>query len=284
MRIALLIVLLSPQSVAAATFVGQTSASFWVNEYYDGTGTSVQKFAPLSVTLSTDYRAIEWTLSFDVDLLMAGGPDQPFETWFRARGEITTDGPSDLTFPDASGVSSAGQYRLGGWTEWILRERIVDAVTTHESGLQSVGHFGGPDNHSLSVRKYPESVELRTNLMSISTWLSLGQITYSPDNYIRARILEPLSPYNIVLREVLPGDFNDSGVVDAADYTVWRDSPGIMSPILTSYDSWKSNFGKSAGSGSLEQVAVPEPTVLRIICVAVAALAMLAPNRVRECL
>jgi hypothetical protein len=69
------------------------------------------------------------------------------------------------------------------------------------------------------------------------------------------------------------GDYNNNGVVDAADYTVWRDSlgtttvlpndttPGIVSQA--DYDLWKSNFGMSAGSGaSLAASAVPEPGTL----------------------
>jgi hypothetical protein len=43
----------------------------------------------------------------------------------------------------------------------------------------------------------------------------------------------------------LPGDFNLNGIVDAADYVVWRNS--INTPA--EYETWRSNFGNSAGSG-----------------------------------
>jgi hypothetical protein len=65
------------------------------------------------------------------------------------------------------------------------------------------------------------------------------------------------------------GDYNDDGIVDAADYVVWRklngtlttlpndSTPGIVSPA--DYDEWKTNFGMTAG-GSASTAAVPEPT------------------------
>jgi hypothetical protein len=77
----------------------------------------------------------------------------------------------------------------------------------------------------------------------------------------------------------LPGDYNGNGVVDAADYTVWRDRfgqnvallnevDGVTPGIVTreDYDEWKARFGNTAGAGSgsgssaLAIDAVPEPT------------------------
>jgi hypothetical protein len=67
----------------------------------------------------------------------------------------------------------------------------------------------------------------------------------------------------------VPGDYNEDGVVDAADYTVWRDNIGA--PSLPNdaglgtvreahYWLWKSHFGATSGSGSGNAlVAVPEP-------------------------
>ena len=60
----------------------------------------------------------------------------------------------------------------------------------------------------------------------------------------------------------LPGDYNHDGKVDAADYVVWRKSNGSQSD----YNTWRSHFGQSAGSGaalpSAEPLsaAVPEPS------------------------
>jgi hypothetical protein len=67
------------------------------------------------------------------------------------------------------------------------------------------------------------------------------------------------------------GDYNDDGLVDAADYTVWRDTLAAGSTDLpnddtpgevdeTDYAVWKANFGMTAGSGAASNAAVPEPT------------------------
>jgi PEP-CTERM motif len=72
------------------------------------------------------------------------------------------------------------------------------------------------------------------------------------------------------------GDYNNNGIVDAADYTVWRDhlgqtAPGYVLPNdggqstgvvdAADYTFWKSRFGAISGSGagSLSSGAVPEP-------------------------
>ncbi len=67
-----------------------------------------------------------------------------------------------------------------------------------------------------------------------------------------------------------PGDYNGDGTVDAADYTVWRDSlgqSGIGLPADGSgngtvdesdYQVWKANFGTSSATASSATV-VPEP-------------------------
>ncbi len=65
-----------------------------------------------------------------------------------------------------------------------------------------------------------------------------------------------------VLSAGLPGDFNDDGTVDAADYTTWRDGLGTTY-TASDYDVWKAHYGETAGSGaSLSSAAVPEPSTL----------------------
>src|SRR6185436_19049683 len=49
-----------------------------------------------------------------------------------------------------------------------------------------------------------------------------------------------------VLSVGLPGDFNANGVVDVADYVVWRKRNGSQ----TDYNVWRSHFGQPPGSGS----------------------------------
>jgi arabinogalactan endo-1,4-beta-galactosidase len=87
-------------------------------------------------------------------------------------------------------------------------------------------------------------------------------------------LLPAIDEFPSLVEPILAGDYNDNGVVDAADYTVWRDhlgqnfqlpnevdgvSPGIVT--AADYTEWKLRFGDMlAGSGSIAQaIAVPEP-------------------------
>jgi hypothetical protein len=66
----------------------------------------------------------------------------------------------------------------------------------------------------------------------------------------------------------LAGDYNQNGVVDAADYVVWRKNDGRPA----GYDLWRANFGRTSGSGSgaSANAAVPEPLTVTMILFAAA--------------
>ncbi len=44
--------------------------------------------------------------------------------------------------------------------------------------------------------------------------------------------------------DALDGDFNADGIVDAADYIVWRKTDGSQA----GYDLWRTNFGRTVGA------------------------------------
>jgi hypothetical protein len=62
----------------------------------------------------------------------------------------------------------------------------------------------------------------------------------------------------------LPGDFNQDGAVDAADYVVWRKGLGDGTYTQDDYNTWRANFGApatgaAAAAHSPLPFAVPEP-------------------------
>lgn len=91
----------------------------------------------------------------------------------------------------------------------------------------------------------------------------------------------------------LPGDYNQNGTVDAADYVVWRKNEGTSSSLPNDpiggvigpaqYAQWRANFGQTAGSGSamMANAAVPEPATLIACLIAMAGsfLSQGRPNR-----
>jgi hypothetical protein len=77
------------------------------------------------------------------------------------------------------------------------------------------------------------------------------------------------------------GDFNADGIVDAADYTVWRKTLGQTGAGLAAdgngnhqvdpgdFDVWRAHFGQNvgggSGSGSDSHPAVPEPPAIVLL-------------------
>jgi hypothetical protein len=81
----------------------------------------------------------------------------------------------------------------------------------------------------------------------------------------------------------LGGDYNNDGIVDALDYTLWRNHLGQLVTLpndttpgevtAADYEVWKANYGESlfAGAGGLEVPVsnqVPEPSFLLLVAVA----------------
>ena len=109
---------------------------------------------------------------------------------------------------------------------------------------------------------------------------SLAGLVWNTSQLYTTGVLSVVSPG-------LPGDYNNNGVVDAADYTVWRDTLGQTGGGLAAdgnnngsiddgdYTVWKTNFGHHApGAGSSANAsanaAVPEPATIVLLIFAVA--------------
>jgi len=76
---------------------------------------------------------------------------------------------------------------------------------------------------------------------------------------------------------LLPGDYNDDGRVDLADYTRWRDALGAAPGTLANdpvggvigvdhYTTWKANFGAAAPAIAAD--AIPEPSTGGLLAIA----------------
>jgi hypothetical protein len=108
---------------------------------------------------------------------------------------------------------------------------------------------------------------LETFLLPVSTTQTIAvDATTSVDFTLTGQIFATAA--------LVAGDYNLNGIVDAADYAVWRkklgsstslpndDSPGVG---LDDYARWRSHFGQTGGSGAstiLTGTAIPEPSSL----------------------
>jgi GH35 family endo-1,4-beta-xylanase len=88
---------------------------------------------------------------------------------------------------------------------------------------------------------------------------------------------------------VAPGDYNGDGTVNAADYTVWRNTLGSFDDLRADgngdrmiddddYDVWKSLFGATYGGGGA-LATVPEPASFALFAVAGVILAALGRRK-----
>ncbi len=79
--------------------------------------------------------------------------------------------------------------------------------------------------------------------------------------------------YDAIPGAGLEGDYNENGVVDAADFVVWRKNPSSLpnegaSPGVVDqadYDLWKSRFGATSGPGLAAVVPEPESCLLILL-------------------
>lgn len=94
--------------------------------------------------------------------------------------------------------------------------------------------------------------------------------------------------YVAVTAPGVPGDYDNDGTVNAADYVVYRDRVGMPSDLPNDfiggtidddqYNQWRANFGKtSSGGPAIGAALVPEPATLGLLVIA--AIAGAIPRR-----
>jgi len=139
-----------------------------------------------------------------------------------------------VDFPAGNG--SGNGWELGGGSN---AKRLAEAYFGGVSTLQ-VGTSGLP--LGLAYNKTMNTEDL------VFTWINAaGNVYNSRVTYVGAA-------------PSLQGDYNGNGVVDGADYVVWRNG-GSPDSSQAGYNLWRAHFGETSGSGSAlgTSGAVPEP-------------------------
>lgn len=130
------------------------------------------------------------------------------------------------------------------------------------------------------------SIDLGSGIVEVVGGLMLGGVIYGPGTYgsstssalpTNAGLANPDEFFSgdgiiSVVAAGVPGDFNGNGLVDGADYVLWRNggplqndfTPGVQS---SDYDFWRSRFASSTnpGSGLDTGGAVPEPATFALL-------------------
>jgi hypothetical protein len=205
----------------------------------------------------------------------------------------------------------------------------VEFFGTHFHGIVGEGNDGNPPNPSIDAH-IPWQGQFGTNHQWIGgdgkdngTWNAMnnngvggpqapnspafnapGTGTYMDFSFPIDRSWSALRLTQVTPLPVVPveGDYNGNGVVDGADYVVWRDNLGRQEDNLTAaqgdgvdddiideldYFIWRENFGDTSGSGTGSSTSsrsqVPEPGTLTFLALA-AAVCLASPRKLKRLL
>jgi hypothetical protein len=215
--------------------------------------------------------------------------------------------------PDAMPVNklTLWRYEYLDYGIWKLGDFAGDIDTsnpelrdtdTAAAGMQFDITMTGADTYDLSVtplanpaNKYTHSGSLRNPGEPLDwiefTFFNVVTDTGTPpttatDFYIRSMEITGPAPPGV------PGDYNNNGAVDAADYVVFRDRvgtsfslpnelPGVTPGQVTQedYDAWRARFGTVSQPGSLI-ANTPEPaTFVFVVAAAIGLAGLRKPTR-----
>lgn len=161
--------------------------------------------------------------------------------------------------------SYTGDTKVAGGTLSTNSASLDDAADVYVNpGAILNLNFAGTDT--------VDSLFLNNIAQAVGTWGAPGSgATHTSSLFTGAGLLQVTTQPVVGV----PGDYNNNGVVDAADYVLWRnggplqnevDTPGTVN--AADYDAWRARFGNTSGSGSsLGAAAVPEPATLAMLSV-----------------
>jgi len=188
--------------------------------------------------------------------------------------------------------NSAGEYSLSVYeADGVTKKNEGDGMlilsvagsmagqpTLADRAFMSYQYEGESGNFIIQSRHLAE-IDSPNSENQFGDWLQLRDADFY---FAWVDFNDPLAPQETAV----PGDYSGNGVVDAADYTIWRDSlnqtgtglaadgsgpglDGIPDNVVDAndFEFWKSKFGNTSGSGALASgtAAVPEPASFALI-------------------
>jgi hypothetical protein len=181
-----------------------------------------------------------------------------------------------------------GEIELGAWSEKIILNPVKDPASEEGMFLER-GYLSAYDsvNDRVIFAAPGDATDTPTDFAADVYVLNLSDGTTESFLDVDDSISLFIGGFNadyghklvaFTLTPSVAGDYNGNGVVDAADYTFWRDrlgqnitlpnaDPNDVDNMVTQdeYTFWKSRFGATSGAGSLARVAVPEPALVPLL-------------------
>lgn len=191
---------------------------------------------------------------------------------------------------DSPGAVDINAYQLGSAAGSLRPDQLEDlagnAGFPTGDGMGTGWELDGANSpHQLLEAYLTGSSTFSVGTISLGSVFAPGSaedITFAYRNS-EGFIVESLVEYVGVGPDILIGDYNDDGTVDAADYTVWRNNLGSLTPLMNrdpantgevsvdDYLSWKAYFGTSSFAALTGSVAVPEPATGGLLLLALLA-------------
>jgi hypothetical protein len=203
---------------------------------------------------------------------------------------FSSDNIASITLTDYQLEPGDATFDVAAWQTTNLTARGVDAIGTAAGeawetllgtpGILIESYFLGGSQFSEGDRLYlgqlfapgTDPALIETVVMQYA--INVDAVDNANDATSVLRGTRPADPITVVLINSLGGDFNGDGLVDAADYTVWRDNLGAPDELGLAAGSgngvggvdnddyllWRSNFGATSGSLLEAPATVPEPT------------------------
>jgi hypothetical protein len=183
----------------------------------------------------------------------------------RGTGNVTLRNPGGtaVDFDYYEITSASGSLNVSGWNSLSDQNFQSVGAGAHQKWQEA----GGSGPTALAEAFLQASSMLAANA-SVNLGNAYNNSINGEDLAVRFRL-----PSGLLLNgsvnyigtppAMLPGDYNRNGIVDAADYVVWRKSDGTQ----PGYDLWRANFGRTAGGGTglASAAGVPEPTSLCLV-------------------
>ncbi|WP_425398632.1 DNRLRE domain-containing protein [Aeoliella sp.] len=189
-------------------------------------------------------------------------------------------------------TSGAGALNPSGWNS--LEDQDLAALPSGSGSGDGWEELGTPSGNALVEAYLTGSSDFANGLLvNLGNAFMPGQSTDNMEflyryqgNYVAGEIE--------FTTEAVEGDYNNDGIVNLADYTVWRNTLGATGPSLAAdgdgsgtvdsndYTYWKARFGNTSNSASLQASAqvVPEPATFVILATVGVAVLMVRNRRV----
>jgi endoglucanase len=183
-----------------------------------------------------------------------------------------------------------GQERLVGFTNWLRtnnRRGFLGEFAVANSQIGEADTQIGDEaiHHMLNYVEDNDDVWLGWTWWAAGPWWGNYRFTLEPTNLGQPNqtdrpALAVLQPHLAASQANVPGDYDSSGTIDAADYIVWRNTLGQSGSGLAAdgnddeqidgddYAIWRANFGQSnngAHGAAQRHFVTPEPTTALLL-------------------